>query len=101
MAELAIRYRDKGVVAVDIAGPELVKKSQLHVDAFKVITLISVCMYLYVCVCACVRACVRACVCVLFEHMRYTTLFIHTCRKPKMLDSTLQFMLENPVLQNM
>ena len=61
MAELAIRYRDKGVVAVDIAGPELVKKSQLHVDAFKVITLISVCMYLYVCVR--MRVCVCVCVC--------------------------------------
>ena len=36
MAELAIRYRDKGVVAVDIAGAELIEKSQQHIDAFKV-----------------------------------------------------------------
>ena len=40
MVDLALDYRDKGVVAVDIAGDEMVPMHQLHIDAFKVITLI-------------------------------------------------------------
>ena len=39
MAKLAIRYRNKGVVAVDLAGVETIEKSQQHIDAFKVIIL--------------------------------------------------------------
>ena len=38
MVDLALRYRDKGVVAVDIAGDEMVPMHQLHIDAFKVTT---------------------------------------------------------------
>ena len=37
LADLAIGYRDKGVVAVDIAGDELIPMSSLHLEAFKVI----------------------------------------------------------------
>ena len=40
MAELAIRYRDKGVVAVDLAGAETIEKTQQHIKAFKVILYI-------------------------------------------------------------
>jgi len=40
MVDLALHYRDKGVVAVDIAGDEMVPMHQLHIDAFKVMILI-------------------------------------------------------------
>ena len=36
LADLAIHYRGRGVVAVDVAGDELTPMSQLHIDAFKV-----------------------------------------------------------------
>jgi len=36
MVDLALRYRDKGVVAVDICGGEWLPLHQLHVDALKV-----------------------------------------------------------------
>ena len=38
MVDLALHYQSKGVVAVDIAGDEMIPMHQLHIDAFKVIT---------------------------------------------------------------
>jgi len=36
MVDLALRYREKGVVGVDICGGEWLPLHQLHIDAFKV-----------------------------------------------------------------
>jgi len=45
LVDLALRYRDKGVVAMDIAGDELIPMDQRHIDAIKVV----VCKYLAHC----------------------------------------------------
>ena len=37
IADLAIQYKDRGVVGVDIAGDELAAMDQKHIDAFKVL----------------------------------------------------------------
>jgi len=36
MVDIAFRYRDKGVVGIDICGGETVPLQQMHFDAFKV-----------------------------------------------------------------
>ena len=36
MVELALRYHDKGVVGIDMAGGETYPIHQLHIDGFKV-----------------------------------------------------------------
>ena len=38
LVQLALRYRDRGVVAMDIAGNELIPLDQLQIDAIKVVS---------------------------------------------------------------
>jgi len=37
LVDLALRYREKGVVAMDIAGDELIPMDQRHMQAIKVL----------------------------------------------------------------